>query len=622
MNKIQITNFLLFFFLSVLSYGQVQLPLSRTDSATIVENDSIHKYFLSIDNKKEASRHLDLNADIYWKHNYFDSAISYYERSLELNNQLGNLNGIAGINSNLALIYADKKSYKKAYDFFEKTLAVRKSNNEKIGIISALINESVVLNKLEKYTVSIEKLEEALSIAQEMSDERQMRSVFGMLSETYQKMGNAEKAMYYYEFYKSFNEYVTDKKVKKVNKELELEKMQKSILELEAEKKQLELEKQNFLVKKQKRTISNISNEQKILMDSLSKQEMSLKLINQESKIQKLENQALKIKKKRQAIIITFVMLLVVVLLGLLTWVFLLFRAKSRYSKDLNIKNEFISQQKEEIEVQRNNLVKINSLLNYKNEQIINSINYAKRIQEAIFMSSERLDNMFKDSFLFYLPLDIISGDFYYFKQINQSQSVVVVGDCTGHGVPGAFLTIMGTNILNNIIHDKKIYKPSNVLLELDKRFFYMLNKGEEDIQDGMDVAVCLVDKKNKTIEFAGAKNSLLIVQDKNSEIIRGTKDSIGHTKESEIKNLKYENHKIEITQNTWFYMFSDGIIDQFNGDTGKKYLRKRLIEKLSSNTHKKGIDQKKEIEKDFYSWKKNTEQTDDIILLGFSPEI
>lgn len=622
MNNIRWISFLLFFFLSTLNYAQVQLPLSRNDSANIVENDSIHNYFLSIDNKKEASRHLDLNADIYWQHNYFDRAISYYERSLELNNQLGNLNGIAGINSNLALIYADKKSYSKAYDFFEKTLAVRKANNEKIGIISALINQSVVLNKLEKYKVSVEKLEEALSIAQEMSDEKQMRSVFGMLSETYQKMGNAEKAMYYYEFYKSFNEYVTEKKVKKVSKQLELEKMQKSILELEAEKKQLELEKQNLLVKKQEKTISNISNEQKVLIDSLSKQEMSLKLINQESKIQKLENHALKTKKKRQNTIIVFILTLLIVLFALLTWVFLLFKAKSRYNRDLNTKNEFISQQKEEIEAQRNNLVQVNTLLNNKNEQVTNSINYAKRIQEAILMSSERLENMFKDSFLFYLPLDIISGDFYYFKQINQDQSVVVVGDCTGHGVPGAFLTIMGTNILNNIIHDKKIYKPSDVLLELDKRFFYMLNRGEKHIQDGMDVAICLIDKKNKNIEFAGAKNSLLIIQHKEATLIRGTKDSIGHTKEEEIQNLKYENHQIKIKENTWFYMFSDGIIDQFNGETGKKYLRKKLIQNLSNNVHKNGVGQKKEVVKNFYDWKKNAEQTDDIILLGFSVEV
>lgn len=619
--NIRVFNFIFFFLFVFSSYGQVKLPLSRSDSASIVENDSIYKYFFGIDNKKEASRHLDMNADIYWKHNYFDSAVSYYNKSLELNNQIGNLNGIAGINSNLAFIYADMGEYNKSYDFFEKTLAVRKSNDEKIGIISALVNESVVLNNLKKFDVSIKKLEEALTMAQGMNDEKQMRSVFGMLSETYQKMGNAEKSMYYYEFYKSFNEYVTEKKVKKVYKELDKEKMQRSILALEADKKQLELEKQKLMIEMQGKTITNISNEQKVLIDSLSKQEMSLRLINQRTKIQELENKSLVNEKRQQKIIIIFILMLLIVSLALLTWVFSLLKAKNRYNRDLNLKNEFIYHQKEEIETQRNNLMQINELLNDKNEQIVHSINYAQRIQQAIFISSENHNDIFEDSFLFYLPLNIVSGDFYYFKKIDEHKKVIVVGDCTGHGVPGAFLTILGTNVLSNIINDKNIYKPSDILLELDKKFYYTLNRGEESIHDGMDVAVCLIDDKEKTIEFAGAKNPLLMINAKKTELIKGTKDSIGHTKEQDFDNVKYESHKIEIAEKTWFYMFSDGFIDQFNGK-GKKYLRKKLVNLLSENAVKNGEDQRKQVVNSFYDWKKDTEQTDDVVLLGFCIDV
>ncbi len=553
----------------------------------------------------------------YWRHNYFDSAISYYNRSLALNTELGNWNGIAGINSNLAFIYADQGKFEDSYAYFEKTLAVRKSNNERIGIISALVNESVVLNNLKHYKISLTKLEEALSLAQELNDEKQMRSVFGMLSETYQKMGNIEKSLYYYEYYKTFNEYITNKKVKKISSKLEKEQMQKNILKLEAEKKQLELEKKELLLHSTQKTIQNISKEQQILIDSLSKKEMSLLLTQQKLELNKTKNTLLNNKKRQQRIIIILSVIVIIILFALLIWIYSLWRIRNKNIAELNSKNKFIFNQKEEIETQRNHLMKINELLDQKNQETILSLNYAQRIQKATFMSKAEMQQIFKDSFLFFRPLHIVSGDFYYINQINEYQKIVVVGDCTGHGVPGAFLTILGINILDNITNDKHIHKPSEILLELDKKFHYNLNKRELDITDGMDVSVCFIDTEKNILEYAGAKNHLLIVNKNKPTLIKGSNESIGHTKTSDFENLSYKNHTINIEENSWLYMFSDGFVDQFNSE-GKKFLRKNLVNLLTQNANKNGNQQHEIIQNSFDNWKKDTFQIDDVIVMGF----
>ena len=192
--------FSLFFTLHLsLSFGQTQeYALSRQDSALI------HKYLNKAaghennQNLKEASRFLNDAAMIYWEHNHYDQSIKYFKKSLAFNKKLANENGIAMINSNLALINTDKKNYTEALRYFKNTLAVRKSNNEPIGIISAHINISVVLNNLEKHDEAVGHLLEALNEAREINDPDQMRACYGMLSETYQKAGNVEKSLYYY----------------------------------------------------------------------------------------------------------------------------------------------------------------------------------------------------------------------------------------------------------------------------------------------------------------------------------------------------------------------------------------------------------------------------------------
>ena len=611
--------FVILFFVSFIVSAQTILPFSRSDSSSIQENNKLHQEYLLKDNLMEASRYLDLNAVLYWKHNYFDTAIVFYNKSLVLNEQLGNLNGIAGINSNLALIYADKGDYLNSYEYFEKTLSVRKMNNEKIGIISALINESVVLNKLNRYDESVSKLEEALSLAQELNDEEQMRSIYGMLSETYQKAGNTDKAMYYYEYYKTFNDYVTQKVITETNEKYEDQLLQKQLLELENQYNELKIQNQNLLISKQKTQIGDITNEQQNLIDSLDEVQMSKKIIEQQSKLQELVNDKLMSDKKKQQTVIFIILAAFIISLGLLAVIFFMFRQKNKLNKVLLNKNQIIYQQKDEIIAQRDELLETNKLLDEKNNMVLSSIRYAKGIQKAILQSGEKLENITTKSFNIFMPRDIVSGDFYYFREVN-NKKFIVIGDCTGHGVPGAFLTLLGVNFLNTIIFDEKIYSPDIILSRLDQKYKFTLDQEKSSVSDGMDVAICVIDNEKKTIEYSGARNPIIVAKGNNIEHIKGTKSSIGYIALLDNKNKKtFEKKSFEYTNDTWIYMFSDGITDMFNIDH-KKYMIKRLIEKITQNTGLSANKQLTFFENEINSWQEGVKQIDDIIFIGFKP--
>ncbi len=607
--------FVLLFLIINNTFGQIQISFSRSDSASIVENNQRYEEFLAKGDKKEASSILNLNAVLYWKHNYFDDAIQYYSYSLELNEQLGNQNGIAGINSNLALIYADKGDYQKSFDYFEKTLAFRIAKKEKVGIISALINESVVLNKMSRFDESVLKLDEALTYVREMNDEEQMRNIFGMLSETYQKAGNTEKAMYYYGYYKTFNDYVTDKAITESNENLNEEILQKQLLKIEIENKELQLEKQNWIIRQKNEEIGEITDEQKNLIDSLSEQEMAYQIIKQKNQIKNLENIKLIEDKKTQKLAIFIISIALVLVLISLLFLYLIYRQKNRLNKLLVQKNSLINQQKEEISIQRDDLSNANNLLSSKNKQITSSITYAQRIQKAILSGSTDLNQLFKDSFLIYMPRDIVAGDFYYFQKVANNEKIIIVGDCTGHGVPGAFLTVLAANILNTIIIDREIYEPSEILVELDKQFFLMLNQEKTNVNDGMDVSVCKINKENDLIMFSGARNPLVLVTQDNINYVKAAPSSIGFSAIDKNKNFKTST--FEIKEKTWCYMFSDGFKDQFDSN-GKKYSRKRLLDNLKDTFDTNGENQEVFLKNEITNWKGDCFQTDDMIMLGF----
>ncbi len=258
-----------------------------------------------------------------------------------------------------------------------------------------------------------------------------------------------------------------------------------------------------------------------------------------------------------------------------------------------------------------------------KNKSITDSINYAKRIQEALLPTPIHFRRIIPDSFILYMPKDIVSGDFYWINETDNKVFVAVI-DCTGHGVPGAFMSIIGVELLRNIINVMGVINAAEILNRLDKGVHETFSKTDEEntmnVKDGMDVSFSIIDKEKKTIQFAGAFSNLYLIRDSKIIEIKGDRYTVGIGYETN-KPL-FTNHEIEIQPKDMIYMFTDGYVDQFGGAEGKKYKFRRFRHLLLS-IHKYPMEiQKKYLLGSINEWKGNLEQVDDILIVGIRPDL
>ncbi len=303
--------------------------------------------------------------------------------------------------------------------------------------------------------------------------------------------------------------------------------------------------------------------------------------------------------------------------------------------------NEEINQQKEEIEAQRDLQIVMNQEIQLQKHELEDlyadvraSITYAQRIQKAILPPLEDISNVLPESFVLFMPRDVVSGDFYWFTTVadenaNGSESgekiILVAADCTGHGVPGAFMSMIGNDLLDTIIHDKKIHEADKILNELHKGVRKALKQEDNKMRDGMDIVLVVIDKVQKTMEFAGAKNPLIYLQ--NGEIfqIKGDKMPIGG--EQKEQDRYFTKHTISLSMNeqspeqsqTTFYLFSDGFQDQFGGQENKKFMVTRFRELLLSIHQEDMAKQKETLQSTIEAWMAagNEKQIDDILVIG-----
>lgn len=266
-----------------------------------------------------------------------------------------------------------------------------------------------------------------------------------------------------------------------------------------------------------------------------------------------------------------------------------------------------IEDQKEEIAAQRDKIA-------LKNKDIQDSIHYANTIQSAALPPKDLFNRILPEYFILFKPRDIVSGDFYWIKQI-KDKTVLVAADCTGHGVPGAFMSMLGIAFLNDIISKMKDIQASVILNQLRTNIIQLLHQQEKDSHsnDGMDLALCVIDKENRKVQFSGANNSLYLIREGNIRQFKADRMPIGQY----IKKAPFSQHEFTIYKDDTIYIFSDGYVDQFSEKTGKKFKFRRFKELLSS-IHKKPMDVQHDIlEKTFEEWKGNTEQIDDILVIG-----
>lgn len=295
-----------------------------------------------------------------------------------------------------------------------------------------------------------------------------------------------------------------------------------------------------------------------------------------------------------------------------------------KIQKDLRFKsdqvteqNEELKMQKEEILSQRDAMQSQKEFIEKQNRDIIGSIRYAKRIQNAMLPTLQEFQKVLPNSFVLFIPRDIVSGDFYWTAQLGEKKIIAAV-DCTGHGVPGAFMSLIGDTNLNQIVLQEGITDPSQILSKLHSGVITSLKQAENDNQDGMDAAIIVIDEIQKTIQFAGAKNPLIRVGSKEEiEIFKGDKFSIGGKGDFELNPL-FTTHSITYDVNSNYYIFSDGYADQFGGPQDKKFMVSKLKKLFQEMYHRSIKDQHFILHNAFDVWKGDAPQTDDVLIVGF----
>ncbi|TAE09873.1 MAG: hypothetical protein EAZ95_15480 [Bacteroidetes bacterium] len=301
-----------------------------------------------------------------------------------------------------------------------------------------------------------------------------------------------------------------------------------------------------------------------------------------------------------------------------------------RFEQDIINQNQVLQTQKQEIMLQKNNLLELheelwqqnnalqesNLIIQNQNQNIADSIQYAQRIQKSILPLEETIQKHLPEHFIFFQPRDVVSGDFYYFEE-KDNKLIFATIDCTGHGVPGAFMTMVASEILNEIVQNNMLTEPDLILNKLHKNIRKALKQTETDNRDGMDLALITIDKANKHVQYAGAKNPLIYIQNNELYVIKGDKMPIGG--EQREQERIFTKHKIMIDSPTIFYLFSDGFQDQFGGEQGKKFTVGRLKELFLQIYTLPLPTQQQRLHETFKQWiaRAGEKQIDDVLVAG-----
>lgn len=272
-------------------------------------------------------------------------------------------------------------------------------------------------------------------------------------------------------------------------------------------------------------------------------------------------------------------------------------------------RTEEVVRQRDEIERQRQRVEELYS-------DLTDSIRYAKRLQDSILPPEKYIKDKLPDSFVLFRPRDIVSGDFYWMEEVD-SKVLFSAVDCTGHGVPGAFMSLVGANALNQAVNEHKKSSPAEILDDLHSISSKQMNKEvdeENPVRDGMDLAMCAIDRKNLRLEYAGANNPLYLLRNGEIQTVKADKFPIGGF---EVGEKSYTNHSIELEEGDIIYIFSDGYADQFGGKKGKKFMYRQFRETLIELSDRPMEEQRDELDRILDEWKGSYEQVDDILIIG-----
>ncbi len=552
-------------------------------------------------NQVETAKIQDLIAVVYLNSKDVYNAETYNESSVIVAENLKNPILLQAVYETKSKILQAKEDFQQALDFYKKYATIRDSIElaEKIAQ-QELLQQQFLVERDEKNTFdSIADQEATKAAILQFKDEITKRRL-----ETEKRIAESKTAKVELDNQKLATESaqkqlkILQQQSEGERKDREAAQRERDIAELERKqiKQDLELEKSKTAEKETQRQLDKAE---------------------QDKKIQDLEAQ----KQEEEAKLLYAVVALTLFATFLTVWGLANSRKKNKLlaqqKNEIEIKHTQLEQTQEELRAQRDTLAVKSAELDHAYTNITASITYAKRIQDAILPPINLIQQSLPQSFVLYKPRDIVSGDFYWFAPISQQHSVITAVDCTGHGVPGAFMSMIGDSLLNQIIMEKGVISPDLILHELDKGVRQALRKGEHDAKDGMDMSLCVIDKYMKTIEFAGAMNPICYIQNGELTEIKADKRAIGGEGTDE---FLFTKHTIDISIPTMLYLYTDGFQDQFGGADGRKFMVKRFRELLFEVHKKPMIEQKQILDYTIEEWKGHkNKQIDDILVIGLS---
>lgn len=564
-----------------------------------------------LENPQAQSRALNNLGIIYDEIGMSAKATTYYEKSLRIKEDLNDTSGISNTLSNLGLVYLKMELPDSAIECFRKCLKIDSSTNNLTGIYNSLHNiglyhlnfqnkDSAVFYMAKSYDAvlkeeinydkafiiksyakalsenkdfinALEKYNQAIELAKKISSPEILKEAFKGISEIQEINGNYQEALKFYKLHKAFND---------------------SIYNSDFNKQISRLEK-NHEIKEREKEIQLLKNEAEITGLQLSRRKNTNYFLYAIGILlavtATISYNRYQLKKKANLLL-------------------------EQKNIEIEIQKDEINSQKGEIEAQRDNILDQKYSLEEASNDIMESIWYAQNIQNAILPDLSQISKNFKDFFMLFLAKSIVSGDFYWYTE-KDNKHYFAVADCTGHGIPGAFMTVMANDLLNSIIIQQNITNCSEILQTLDYEVMNSLQYKENSSNDGLDIALLSIDLINNKICFCGACMNLLLIRNNELHEYKGQRFSIGGFTDTALK--KPVNQQIDIIDGDQVYLYTDGYPDQFGGPDDKKFMLQNLKNLICDINNLSMVEQKHYLNKAFLEWKGDNEQTDDICIAG-----
>jgi serine phosphatase RsbU (regulator of sigma subunit) len=623
-------------------------PLPPAIQERIERLDELVQYYINQEDLALVTSYLNQISYLYWENHRPDKAAESFYRAAGFYERLNDLENLHKIFSNIGLIYLDLENITEADKAFTRNVEVHRRTRNRQGISTSLVDLAYVKNLRNDHRESIQLLEEALQLALDINYESILPNIYRQLANSYNSIGNIRKGEEFLKKYNDMRQHIS-RQTMRGEFIVREEQSQVEILRQQAESRvrELEMERNRIMFQLTQDSISAVVKDQE---ESLIQARRIERIQRQDIELLEKQNLLNEAEMERQQALQDFQQLVIYSALGgvflLLIVALLMYRSnqvKRKANRQLAAKNLQIEQASQELQMA---FEKIED----QNYRITQSISYASEIQKALLPPDNTLTTYLPESFIFFRPVDLVSGDFYWFKDpvveveeagepamakspydkkvtlpvgmgnnnwlpFKGDKFLISAVDCTGHGVPGAFMSMIGYNLLDSITASG-ITSPDKILEKLHDGVRASLKQNETTNRDGMDVSLCVIDKESKTVEFAGANNPVFYIVNDELFQVKGDNLAVGGSQKKDGRN--FTRHVINISQPTSFYILTDGYTDQFGGGDRRKFSIRNFRELLMKIYTYPMAEQKIMLEENMRNWMGDEDQIDDILVIGF----